>query len=70
MKGAIYQINSTSQQWNNQKVVSITIMVEEQFIMMKSYFIIIKCTFKFLCSFLKSETMFQDKIFKEGNMCK
>lgn len=61
MKDAIYQINSTSKQWNNLKVIPITTTVEELFIMMKSYFSIIKCTFKLLYSIYKTDTTFQDK---------
>lgn len=71
MKDAIYQINSTSQQWNNLKAIPITTMVEELFIMMKSYFSIIKCTFKLLCSIYKTETTFQGKTsLKDRNVCK
>lgn len=69
MKDAIHQINF--QQWNNLKVIPIPTVVEELFIMMKSNFSIIKCTFKLLCCIYKTETTFQDKTsLKVRNVCK
>lgn len=71
MKDAIYQINSTSQQLNNLKAIPITTMAEKLFIMMKSYFNIIKCTFKLLCNTYKPGTTFQDiTSLKHRSVCK